>query len=138
MEEHIGGWWDKLIRKAAATGYAEHAVKLEDVQAVAPVFFRAMGGNPVLAVRSTVGTEHQGRRTFLQKVAGTGQTVELAWSSRDTLFLPETIDWFPSQQRNRQAYLWLLALSAYHAQIPACRQLPWLQAQHLLRHLKRI
>lgn len=129
MEEHVGGWWDKLIRKAAETGYVQHAVKLSEVQHLAPVFFRAMGGNPALTVRSTVGTEHQGRRTLLQKVAGTGQSVELAWSNRDTLFLPETIDWFPSQQLNRDAYLWLLALSAYHAHLPACRGLPWLQAQ---------
>ncbi len=112
MEEKVGSWWDSLIRKAAYRGYPQASVRLDSMEKLAPVFFRAMGGNPALGLRSTVGTEHQGKRSLLERIAGTNDRVELAWADDKSLFLPEQIDLFPQKDLNRKLYFWLLALSA--------------------------
>ena len=142
MEDTVGGWWDVLIRKAAYRGYPAAAVQLEEMERLAPVFFRAMGGEPGLHLRSTVGTEHAGRRTWLERVAGTNTSVELAWSDERSLYLPGRIDLFPDRTRNQQLYLWLLALSAEHAQLmQECTPPPgWLESNRLatLRCLHRM
>ncbi|UGA39504.1 hypothetical protein JOS77_08460 [Chromobacterium haemolyticum] len=85
MEDIVGGWWDKLAQRAARRGFPECAVELAQVTAQAPLFFRAMGGDPALALRSTVGTEHGARRGWLQRLAGTGSRVELAWRDSQVL-----------------------------------------------------
>lgn len=115
MEDIVGGWWDKLARRAARRGFPECAAELAQVTAQAPLFFRAMGGDPALALRSTVGTEHGARRGWLQRLAGTGARVELAWRDSQALYLPERIDCFPSAALNRDCYFWLLAQAAYAA-----------------------
>ncbi len=135
MEEKVGGWWDKLIRKAAYRGHPKAAVQLASMERLAPLYFRAMGGNPALSLRSTVGTQHHGRRTLLERVAGTGDKIELSWTDRNTLFLPEKIDLFPDTALNRKTYLWLLALSARHTLVQSQYRLPWLQSQQLASHL---
>lgn len=112
MEEKVGSWWDALIRKAAYRGYPQAAIRLVDIEKLAPLYFRAMGGSPALGLRSTVGSNHQGKRNWLERVAGTGHTVELAWSDDKSLFLPEVLDIFPAPDLNRKLYFWLLALSA--------------------------
>ena len=71
--------------------------------AQAPLFFRAMGGDPALALRSTVGTEHGARRGWLQRLAGTGARMELAWQDSQALYLPERIDCFPALRSTETA-----------------------------------
>ncbi|MBV8156783.1 MAG: hypothetical protein JO278_03945 [Dyella sp.] len=130
MEDTVGGWWDVLIRKAAYRGYPHAAVQLADIDKLAPVFFRAMGGAAGLGLRSTVGTEHAGRRSLLERIAGTNTTVELAWSDTKSLYLPEKIDIFPDKERNKQLYFWLLALSAEYVKLLAeaeFAQADWLE-----------
>ena len=112
MEDIVGGWWDKLVKRAAYRGHAAAAVRLEQVAAVAPMFFRAMGGDPALALRSTVGTEHGARRRWLERISGTGERVELAWSDHQAFYLPEKIDLFANAALNRELYFWLMALAA--------------------------
>lgn len=132
MEEKVGSWWDAFIRKAAYRGYPQAAVRLQEVERMAPLFFRAMGGDPALGLRSTVGTSHSGRRTLLERIAGTGASVELAWSDEKSLYLPDALDIFPDAALNRQLYLWLLALSAEHAAV--ARNAPGGQLQSWLPH----
>ncbi|WP_159875435.1 nitric oxide reductase activation protein NorD [Aquitalea denitrificans] len=112
MEDIVGGWWDKLVKRAAYRGHSAAAVRLEQVAAVAPMFFRAMGGDPALALRSTVGTEHGARRRWLERISGTGERVELAWSDHQAFYLPEKIDLFADAALNRELYFWLMALAA--------------------------
>ncbi|SMF27064.1 nitric oxide reductase activation protein NorD [Pseudogulbenkiania subflava] len=112
MEDIVGGWWDRLITRAAYRGHPQAAVTLAGVTRLAPPFFRAMGGDPALVLRSTVGTEHGARRSLLERVAGIGEKVELAWSDRQALYLPEKLDLFPSATLNRALYFWLMALAA--------------------------
>ncbi|TAM01818.1 MAG: VWA domain-containing protein [Paraburkholderia sp.] len=134
MEDTVGGWWDVLIRKAAYRGHPRAAVQLADIDKLAPVFFRAMGGAAGLGLRSTVGTEHAGRRSLLERIAGTNTTVELAWSDAKSLYLPEKIDLFPDKERNKQLYFWLLALSAEYATLLAdteFAQADWLERNRI-------
>lgn len=127
MEEKVGSWWDSLIKKAAYRGYPQAAVRLDTMEKVAPVFFRAMGGNPALGLRSTVGTEHQGKRSLLERIAGTNDRVELAWADDKCLFLPEQIDLFPDKGLNRKLYFWLLALSAEYVPELSDAKMDWLR-----------
>ncbi|WP_024302116.1 nitric oxide reductase activation protein NorD [Pseudogulbenkiania sp. MAI-1] len=112
MEDIVGGWWDRLITRAAYRGHPQAAVSLASVTRLAPPFFRAMGGDPALVLRSTVGTEHGARRSWLERVAGIGDKVELAWSDHQALYLPEKLDLFPDAALNRALYFWLMALAA--------------------------
>lgn len=112
MEDWVGGWWDRLIRRAAYRGHPQAAVALADIERQAPVFFRAMGGDRALTVRSTVGAAHGARRRLLERVAGIGERVELGWRDAQSLYLPERIDLYPDAALNRELYFWLMALAA--------------------------
>ena len=112
MEDLVGSWWDRLVRRAAYPGYPQAAVLLDDVAPQALLFFRAMGGDPGLAVRSAVGTAHGARRRWLARLAGTDTHVELAWRDGQALYLPERIDLYPDAELNRGLYFWLMALAA--------------------------
>lgn len=122
MEEFVGGLWDRFIRKAANRGYPAARVKLEQMAKLAPIFFRALGGDPGVNVTAGTATAHGAQRSWLQRVAGTGEKAELAWRDAASLYLPAELEVFPQQQLNRDLYLWLIALSAHdHAS-----DLPWL------------
>ncbi|WP_230368637.1 hypothetical protein [Paludibacterium denitrificans] len=112
MEDIVGGWWDKLVRRAAYRGYPKAAVTLESIAGQAPLFFRAMGGEGRLVLRSTVGTEHGARRRLIERLAGTGTRVELAWSDNQAFYLPDKLDLYPDASLNRQLYFWLIAPAA--------------------------
>lgn len=122
MEEFVGGLWDRFIRKAANRGYPAARVKLEQMAKLAPIFFRALGGDPGVNVTAGTATAHGAQRSWLQRVAGTGEKAELAWRDAASLYLPAELDVFPQAALNRDLYLWLIALSAHdHAS-----DLPWL------------
>ncbi|WP_137937096.1 VWA domain-containing protein [Chitinivorax sp. B] len=112
MEEIVGGLWDRLIRKAAYRGFPEARVNLSDMARMAPIFFRALGGDAALTVASGTPEQHGARRNWLERIAGIGTHQEYAWTDGNTLFLPERIDVFPDLVLNRDLYLWLIALAA--------------------------
>ncbi|WP_374335306.1 nitric oxide reductase activation protein NorD [Leeia sp.] len=124
MEDWVGGLWDKLIRRSAYRGYPQAAVSLSSLERSAPLFFHAMGGDPGLTLRTAVGTAHGARRRWLERVAGIGQQVELAWRDGQSLYLPEQIDLYPDPQLNRDLYFWLMALAA---QADTASGLGWLE-----------
>ncbi|MBB5018154.1 nitric oxide reductase NorD protein [Chitinivorax tropicus] len=142
MEEVIGGWWDKLISRVAYRGHPEAAVSLADIAKLAPVFFRALGGDPGLAVAAGDASAHGARRTWLERVAGTGAHYDYAWVDEQTLFLPPKIDIFPAPALNRALYLWLIALAATqvdHTTDTTSTPADWLQrsalaCQRVLEH----
>ncbi|MBI3285035.1 MAG: VWA domain-containing protein [Burkholderiales bacterium] len=113
MEEYIGGLWDKLITRVAYRGYPEARVELKQMEKIAPIFFRALGGDAGLNLQAGSATSHGGRRNWLEKIAGTGEKVELAWADDKALHLPAWIEHFPDAELNRDLYLWLLALAAH-------------------------
>ncbi|WP_136413225.1 VWA domain-containing protein [Herbaspirillum sp. ST 5-3] len=113
MEEFVGGLWDKLITRTAYRGFPKARVDLKDMEKIAPIFFRALGGDAGLNVRAGTATEHGARRGWLERVAGVGEKIELAWSDENTLHLPSSIDIYPEREQNRELYLWLIALAAH-------------------------
>ncbi|MBQ0784652.1 MAG: nitric oxide reductase, partial [Amphritea sp.] len=117
MEEQVGQIWDRLITRVAKQGYAEAAVTLDQVKAPLGVFFRALGGDSALRVTATTATLHKARRNWLQRVAGSGRKVELAWQDETCLYLPAQLDVFPDRQLNRDLYFWLAAMAG--ARVPA-------------------
>lgn len=113
MEEFVGGLWDKLITRTAYRGFPKARVELKDIEKLAPIFFRALGGDAGLNIRSGTATAHGARRSWMERVAGIGEKTELAWADDVTLHLPASIDLYPEQALNRELYLWLIALAAH-------------------------
>ncbi|TNF33668.1 MAG: VWA domain-containing protein [Gammaproteobacteria bacterium] len=112
MEEHVGQLWDRIITRASSNRYPKAAVYLEDIRKTLGIIFRAMGGDGGLEVQSAAATEHHARRSFLQRIAGTQQKIELGWLDDNALRLPDYIDVFPDKTLNRKLYIWLAALAA--------------------------
>jgi nitric oxide reductase NorD protein len=123
MEEWVGAFWHRLVTRAARREYPDAAVSLEEMRQPAAVMFRALGGEGGLRVEAATETGHGARRSFMQRIAGSGQQVELAWRDEETLRLPIRIAWFGERELNRQLYLWLAALAANSGCYPG----DWLQ-----------
>jgi len=113
MEEWIGGIWDRWVRRAAHRGHPHAAVELEAIRPVLPAYFRALGGDPGVTVKSGSALAHGAHRRLLERVAGTGERTAQAWCDPDALYLPERIDALPSAELNRELYLWLATLAAF-------------------------
>lgn len=112
MEEWVGKVWHRLITGAANPEHAAQAVTLEEMRPLVSILFRALGGDGGLKVEAATATEHKARRNWLQRIAGSGGQVELAWRDAETLRLPEYIALFADQALNRDLYIWLAALAA--------------------------
>ncbi|ATE59698.1 nitric oxide reductase activation protein NorD [Thauera sinica] len=115
MEEAVGKLWHRLITRAAGGHHPKAAVRLKDVERVAGVFFRALGGDPGLRVAAATADTHGARRKLLQRIAGSDERIARARMDIATLRLPPEIDAFPDASLNRDLYLWLAALAASHA-----------------------
>ncbi|MDH5786018.1 MAG: nitric oxide reductase, partial [Chromatiales bacterium] len=136
MEEWVGKVWHKLITRAAETRYPEEAVTLDEVSQRVGVLFRALGGDGGLRVSAAEASSHGARRSWLQRIAGSNSTVELAWRDDETLRLPPQIDIFPQRDLNLSLYRWLAALAARQPHHNDHHHLPWLlQNQRLSREL---
>lgn len=112
MEEWVGSAWHRLVTGAAVRRFPEAAVRLDDIDKSLSIFFRALGGDAGLKVAAAPAMRHGGRRRWLQRVAGSGQKIELSWRDAESLRLPSCIDFFPQRELNHDLYLWLTALSA--------------------------
>ncbi len=112
MEEWVGQLWHKWVTRAACMDYPDAAVTLDEMRQPAAVLFRALGGEKGLRVEAATQTTQRARRHVLQRIAGSGKQVELAWRDEETLRLPAQLRWFPSRDLNSQLYLWLAALAA--------------------------
>ncbi|HFD79792.1 MAG TPA: VWA domain-containing protein [Gammaproteobacteria bacterium] len=112
MEEWVGQFWHRLVTRAARREYPQAAVGLDEVRQSVAVLFRALGGEGGLRVEAATESAHGARRNLIQRIAGSGRQVELAWRDEQTLRLPGRIAWFADRELNRQLYLWLAALAA--------------------------
>lgn len=112
MEEWVGKIWHRAITGAAQKRFPDAAVQLSEIKKSAAVMFRAFGGNGALRVAEVSAIQHGARRSWLQHIAGTGHSVELAWRDEQALLLPSQIDVFAQRELNRELYLWLAALAA--------------------------
>lgn len=127
MEEYVGELWDRLITGAAEKRHAAVTVKLDDIAKSAAIFFRALGGDPGLGISAAPAVRHGARRRLLQRVAGSGEKVELSWRDGEVLRLPSQIDLFAEQVLNRDLYFWLVALAA----VDTDNSQPWINRNQL-------
>jgi len=111
MEEWVGHLWHRAITRAARREYPQAAVRLDEIRRPAAVLFRALGGDGGLRIETANETASTARRKLLDRIAGTGKQVSLAWRDKDTLRLPASIAWYAERDLNRQLYLWLAALA---------------------------
>ena len=111
-EEHVGQFWDRMITRAAMKHYPQAAVELSDMNRKLSIMFRAMGGDPGLAIQPASATEHHARRGLLQRIAGNSRKARLCWRDQLALHLPDSIDVFPEIALNRNLFTWLAALAA--------------------------
>ena len=112
MEEFIGGLWHRFITRAASRSHPEAAVKLAEIERTAGILFRALGGDSGLRVAAAAEVEHGARRSWLARIAHTGEKVAQAARDDETLRLPAEIALFPERRLNRDLYLWLIAQGA--------------------------
>ncbi|WP_133511223.1 nitric oxide reductase activation protein NorD [Candidatus Thiosymbion oneisti] len=115
MEEHVGTLWHRVITHIADRRHPEAAVRLGDVAQTVGILFRALGGDGGLEVCAADAIAHGARRRFLERLAGAGEKVELAWRDERSLRLPSVIDYFAQPRLNRDLYLWLAALAVNQA-----------------------
>ncbi len=112
MEEFVGKLWHRFITRTAERRFPEAVVTLPEMRRSVGVMFRALGGDGGARIENATRTEFGGRRSLLQKIAGTHTHVELGWRDQEALHLPERIDLLPSRELNRDLYLWLAALAS--------------------------
>lgn len=112
FEENVGKLWHRLVTSSASKHYPQEKVLLKDVSKRIGIFFRALGGDGGMKVGVSAATENFSQRNWLQRLAGTEQKVELGWRDVDALYLPSSIDLFPSKKLNQSLYFWLAALAS--------------------------
>lgn len=111
MEEWVGELWHKLVTRVAQKEHADAAVNLDEISKSAAIFFRALGGDSGLNLSAAPATRHGARRNWKDKLASTGERVELSWRDGETLRLPAQIALFPERALNRDLYFWLVAIA---------------------------
>lgn len=112
MEEYVGYKWHEYITGKASTDYQDASVSLKTTGYEIGVMFRALGGDPGLRIEAATPRDYYMRRTFLQKLAGTHQQMELSWRDEECLRLPERLAVFQTAELNKYLYIWLAALAA--------------------------
>lgn len=122
MEEYVGELWHKLVTRVANKQHEEASFSLDEISKTAAIFFRALGGDSGLNLSAAPLTRHGARRTWKERLAGSGERIELSWRDGESLRLPEKIDLFSERSLNRDLYLWLIALSS----VQVDESLPWI------------
>lgn len=113
LEETVGRAWHRLIGETGTwLRFPDHAVKLEDMQAVLAICFRGFGGEHAVQIAPARARTSTHRLRLRQRM-GLGEE-KLAQPGRDhaTLMLPPVLDLFPDRRLNRDLYLWLAAAMA--------------------------
>ncbi len=111
MEEQVGRFWHRFVTSLADDGFPQAKVELAEIERTLGVLFRALGGDGGLEVTVAEATDHQGRRSWLQRLAGSNEKVSLAWRDEAFLRLPPVLACFPDRTLNKDLYLWLTALA---------------------------
>ncbi len=114
MEELVGRVWHKLITRAASTEFDAARVTLAEMRRPIELLFRAAGGSPLMSLREAQDQRRGGPRGWLQRVAGTGFEAALPALDTNSLALPATLAVFEDRALNRDLYIWLAAMAAFH------------------------
>jgi len=117
MEQQVGALWHRWITRLADQRQLDAAVDLAQEKGAIATFFRALGGDAGLQVEAADSRAINRRRSWLQRIAGSGNRLELAWRDANALKLPAKIAWFESARLNRDLYFWLAAMAAHEVNI---------------------
>ncbi len=112
MEEWVGLKWHQYITRKASKDHLDCSVSLDEVGFRTGVLFRALGGPQGMRLLAATPRAYSTRRNWLQKIAGTGKTAQLAWRDEESVRLPEKIALFEDRQLNAKMYVWLAALAS--------------------------
>ncbi len=115
MEEWVGGLWHRFVTQTARRDYPAAAVHLAEIEKIAGVVFRALGGDAGLRVTPACEAKHGAQRRWLSRLAGSDDKSSHAARDAETLRLPPSIACFPQRDLNRDLYFWLIALAAHDA-----------------------
>jgi len=110
-EIFVGRLWDRLITGTAAIRYENATVLFEDIAKPASILFRALGGDKGVIIKIAQYTNNKGKRSWLRRISGFEEKIELAWRDHEALYLPSSINLFPDTSLNRELYFWLAALA---------------------------
>lgn len=113
MEELVGRWWHEALVRWTQPEHAASAVHLEDVKKSIGVLFRAAGGSGVTRLATASAQRTGGPRSWLHRIAGTGEHATLPVLEPEVFALPHTLAVFADPELNRDLYLWLALLSAH-------------------------
>ncbi len=109
-EESIGKYWNRFLDKNTDTTFKDAAVSFDDISKSLKLFYHLLGGDKAKDLHMTDKRVIQMKRTFLQKVSGSGIHFYLPWQDSDALYLPSSIAYFQDKKQNEMLYYWLTAL----------------------------
>lgn len=134
-EEVVGRAWNRLVSGVASyRHHTEAAVRLEDVQGMLQVLFRALGGDKGIRIVSAAEADARHRLGLRQRIGIGSERMALAALDGETLRLPPVFDVFPTRADNAALYEWIAAWFA-HVRDPSPRPTDPLQADvAALRH----
>lgn len=128
MEEWVGQWWHRLVTRMAEPPRPEAVVRLTDLSAQLGVVFRAMGGGPQWRLAPATEQQHQGARSWMQRLAGGGERAAVPVLDAETLALPPEVSVFDHASLNRDLYLWLAGQGAWRLQHDGVGPRDWISA----------
>ncbi len=112
-EETVGNLWHRLVGgHTTVASFPEAAVRFEGVAARLRVFFRGLGGEAGVEIRSAAPEVSHHRLTGRRRLGSRSERIACARFDGDHLSLPDTIDVFPDSRLNEDLYYWLAAWSA--------------------------
>ncbi|MFC2057405.1 nitric oxide reductase activation protein NorD [Campylobacterota bacterium] len=111
FEESIGKVWDNFLTKKTDTAYEDKRVFFEEKSKSLKIFYHLLGGEKGKELHITDKRFIVTSRTLLQKISGSGKTFFLAWQDDTGIYLPSSLAYFDSQERNTMMYFWLIAMA---------------------------
>ena len=112
-EESVGTLWHRLIGGGASTPrFPNAAVRFEDISARLSIFFRGIGGDASVEIKSAVPEVSHHRLNRLTRLGTRSERVARARFDGTQFRLPHTLDCFPQRDLNEQLYYWLAAWTA--------------------------
>jgi len=111
FEENAGKSWERFISKKAKASYANSKVFFKDHSKSLKIFYHLLGGEKAKELHITDKRFIKTSRTLIEKIATTGNTFFLPWQDKDALYLPESIAYFNTKEKNEMLYFWLIAMA---------------------------
>ncbi len=111
-EESIGKLWHRAVGRGSTTPhFPDEAVKFEDVVGRLRIFFRGLGGDAGVELKSAVPEVSHHRLTRRLRLGKRAERLGRARFNGERLSLPDSIDFFPHKAQNEALYFWLAAWS---------------------------